>query len=129
MEGRCGSDGQQVREERSLKSLSDRVRSICESAFDNPGRLYNKQRREIQALWFENIARNIDAAEEALQTGIDMKGNRIRPEQVSQSLIRMCGELSQAVVLTRIEDVCGSSIRTDIEVVLQELKRTAVSIA
>lgn len=113
----------------SLESLSAEVHRILDSAFDHPGALYNEQRRQIMTAWFQNMARNIDAAAAAIKAGQDMRGQSISRAQVAQGLIRMCDQMGQPQMLTRLDEVCGAATRNAVASVLENLKHLATGLA
>ena len=109
----------------SLRNQSIAVQEILTDAFSSPGPLYSDDRRRILSDWLGNFARNLGAAVAAYETGKDMRGNSISKQQILQGLSRMCADYGSTATLKRLEDVCGTKIRTRFERVLREVQAAA----
>lgn len=92
------------------------MQKLRDHAFDEPGPLFNPPRREIISAWLKNFSNNIEAAQAAFRSGLDINGRPMSRGQLAESVERMCGEYEQG--LTRLGEVCGKAVRQGFEKIL-----------
>ena len=109
----------------SVRKQASTVGSILRRAFESPGPLFSGERQKILSMWLANFTKNLEGVVTAIETGRDMGGNNISPNEVLAGLERMCSEYGRHDTLKRLEDVCGRGIRDDFERVLRELRPLA----
>ena len=91
-----------------LKSIAAGLRRLAARAFENPGPLFDEERKGTVSRLLATFARHVDVAADALRNGEDMHGRPVSPAQVGGLLAGVCGECRRLV--ERVAEVCGSEV-------------------